>query len=223
MRGALSINMNVFTQLVYVVGRVTPDHVEMLGSAFLVSQDGHIVTTHHVTGPNDANLVILAPHINNINAYQDLSDTRCNTIPVRIAEIDPIRDLTLLKADLKWPHELPKLGSFDGDEVGDEIGIFGFPHCVEGRRTLTYQRAELGAKVLLEASGIKSKHAVINIQARPGQSGSLIFSPKDQSISGILVGAWVPGQSGISLGGINPRELHQTTHCVSAEYVREML
>lgn len=215
--------MNIFTQLVYVVGRVTPDHVEMLGSAFLVSRDGHIVTTHHVTGPNDANLVILAPHINNINAYQDLSDNRCNTIPVRIAEIDPIRDLTLLKADITWPHELPKLGSFDDDNVGDEIGIFGFPHCVEGRRTLAYQRAELGAKVLLEVSGIKSKHAVINVQARPGQSGSLIFSPKDQSISGVLVGAWVPGQGGISLGGINPRELHQTTHCVSIEYVREML
>jgi hypothetical protein len=215
--------MDIFTQLVYVVGRVTPNHVEMLGSAFLVSRDGHIVTTHHVTGPNDANLVILAPHISTINAYQDLSDNQCKTIPVRIAEIDPIRDLTLLKADLKWPHALPKLGGFDDDNVGDEIGIFGFPHCTEGRRTLTYRRAELGAKVLLEANGIKSKHAVINVQARPGQSGSLIFSPKDESVSGVLIGAWVPEQRGISLGGINPRELHQTTHCVSAEYVKEML
>jgi hypothetical protein len=215
--------MNIFTQLVYVVGRVTPNHVEMLGSAFLVTKNGHIITTQHVTGPNDAGLVILAPHINDINAYQDLSDVRCSTIPVRIAEIDPIRDLALLKADLTCQHELPKLGSFDDDNVGDEIGIFGFPHCVEGRRTLTYQRAELGAKVLLEASGIKSKHAVINVQARPGQSGSLIFSPKDESVSGVLIGAWVPGQGGISLGGINPRELHQTTHCVSAEYIREML
>lgn len=215
--------MNIFTQLVYVVGRLTPNHVEMLGTGFLVSPTGHIVTTHHVTGPNEANLVVLAPHTQNINEYQDLSDTRCSTIPVRIAEIDPIRDLTLLKADLTFKGSLPRLGSFDDDNVGDEIGIFGFPHCVEGRRTLTYQRAEIGAKVLLETNGIKSKHAVINTQARPGQSGSLIFSSKDQSISGVLIGAWVPGQAGISLGGINPRELHQTTHCVSVEYVRDML
>src|SRR5688572_21643992 len=201
--------MNAFTQLVYVVGRVTPNHVEMLGTAFLVSSDGHIVTTHHVTGPNDSNLVVLAPHSNNINDYQDLSDTSCKTIPVRIAEIDPTRDLTLLKADIVFGGKLPKLGGFDSDNVGDEIGIFGFPHCVEGRRTLTYQRAEIGAKVLLDINGIKSKHAVINTQARPGQSGSLIFSPKSQSISGVLIGAWVPGQAGISLGGINPRELHQ--------------
>lgn len=215
--------MNIFTQLVYVVGKLTPDHVEMLGTGFLIDRNGHIATTHHVTGSGESNLVVLAPHINDINAYQDLSDNRCQTIPVKIQEIDPIRDLAVLKADITFPGELPRIGSFDDDNVGEEVGIFGFPHCVEGRRTLTYQTAELGAKVLLETGGIKSKHAVINTQARPGQSGSLVFSPKDQSVSGVLVGAWVPGPGGISLGGINPRELHQTTQCVSAEYLKDMV
>lgn len=215
--------MNIFTQLVYVVGKLTPDHVEMLGTAFLVSKEGHIATTHHVTGSTDSNFVILAPHINDINAYQDLSDNKCQTIPVQVQEIDPIRDLAILKADINFSNLIPRIGSFDDDNVGEEVGIFGFPHCVEGRRALTYQRAELGAKVLLETNGIKSKHAVINSQARPGQSGSLVFSPKDQSISGVLVGAWVPGPGGIILGGINPKELHQTTQCVSAEYLRDML
>ena len=215
--------MNIFTQLVYVVGKLTPDHVEMLGTGFLIDQHGHIATTHHVVGSGESNLVVLAPHINNINAYQDLADTSCRTIAATIKEIDPIRDLAVLKADFTFTSQLPRIGSFDDDSVGDEVGIFGFPHCVEGRRTLTYQKAELGAKVLLESGGIKSKHAVINTQARPGQSGSLVFSPKDQSISGVLVGAWVPGPGGISLGGINPRELHQTTQCVSAEYLKDML
>jgi len=203
--------MNIFTQLVYVVGRLTPNHVEMLGTGFLIDKQGHIATTHHVTGSAGSNLVVLAPHISDINAYQNLSDAKCQTIPVSIHEIDPIRDLTILKADLSFSGPTPNIGTFDNDSVGEEIGIFGFPHCVEGRRALTYQKAELGAKVLLDTNGIKSKHAVINNQARPGQSGSLVFSPKDQSISGVLVGAWVPGQGGISLGGINPRELHQTT------------
>jgi hypothetical protein len=215
--------MNSFTQLVYVVGRVTPNHVEMLGTAFLVSREGHIATTHHVTGSADANLVVLAPHTSNINEFQDLSDTSCRIMPVSIKEIDPIRDLAILKTDIRFDGPMPRLGSFDDDNVGDEIGIFGFPHCVEGRRALTFQKAEIGAKVLIETNGIKSKHAVINIQSRPGQSGSLVFSPKDQSISGVLIGAWVPGPGGISLGGINPRELHQTTHCVSVEYMRDML
>ena len=138
--------MNIFTQLVYVVGRVTPNQVDMLGTAFLVSQDGLIATTHHVAGSADSNLVVLAPHIKNINAFQDLSDTSCTTIPVSINEIDPIRDLAILKGAITFDAPLPKLGSFDDDNVGEEIGIFGFPHCVEGRRALTFQKAEVGAK-----------------------------------------------------------------------------
>lgn len=215
---------NIFTQLVLLVGRITPEHVQMLGTGFLVSSNGLIITTRHVTGSDDSNLVILAPHISDINAYQDLSDTSCKPVPARIAEIDPIRDLALLKVSATWSGKIPEIGSFDADNVGDNIGIFRYPHCVEGRRALTFQNAELGAKVLLESSGVKSKHAVINIQSRPGQFGSLIFSHKNNRISGVLIGAWGPsGGGGISLGGIDPRELHQTTHCISAEYVSEML
>jgi hypothetical protein len=223
--GYRAADLNRFTQLVYVIGRVTPDHVEMLGTGFLVHQDGRIVTTQHVTGSGGPNLVVLMPHTQSLDDYQDLSDTRCQIIPVSVAEIDPIRDLAVLKPGIRLSINgpLPPLGSFDGDAVGDEVDIFGFPHCVEGRRALTLQKAEIGAKVLLDVQGIKSKHAVINIQSRPGQSGSMVFSPRHQSVSGILMGAWVPGPSGVIIAGINPRELHQTTHCVSAEYVREML
>lgn len=219
----VATQMNIFTQLVYVIGKLTPSGVNMLGTGFLIDQQGHIATTHHVVGSENSNLVILAPHITDINAYQDLANNSCNTIAAVTKEIDPIRDLAVLKTDITFNGPMPRIGTFDDDVVGEEIGIFGFPHCVEGRRTLTYQKAHLGAKVLLETNGVKSKHAVINTQARPGQSGSLVFSPKDQSISGVLVGAWVPGPGGISLGGINPRELHQTTQCVSAEYLRDML
>ena len=216
--------MNIFTQLVYVIGKVTPDHVQMLGTGFLVRKDGYVVTTHHVVGSEPSNLVVLAPHTSDINAYQDLGDSSCQTIPAKMEEIDPIRDLAIVKIDITFSGTVPSLGSFDDNSVGDEVGIFGFPHCIEGRRVLTFQKTEIGAKVLLDDNGIKTKHAVINTQARPGQSGSLVFSPKEGSVSGVLVGAWAPqGSQGISLGGINPRELHQTTHCVSAQYIAEML
>lgn len=216
--------MGGFSQWVLVVGRVKPNQVEMLGTGFIVHQDGYIITTHHVIGSGNGNLVILLPHIKDINDYQDLSDSRCRHIPATVEEIDPIRDLALLKADIKWSGKIPVLGSFDEVQIGNEVGVFGFPHCVEGRRALTFQKAEIGAKVLIESNGIKSKHAVINTQARPGQSGSLIFSYKAPVILGVLIGAWLPVSRGrISLGGINPRGLHQTTHCISAEYVRDML
>ena len=216
--------MNIFTQLVLVVGRLTPQGVTMLGTGFIVSNDGYIATTHHVSGSDDSSLVILAPHIKDINQYQDITDTSCSPIKVSIEELDPIKDIAMLKADINYVGDIPLLSSFDNESIGNDVGIFGFPHCVKGRRVLTFQKAEIGAKVLLDSNGIKTKHAVINIQSRPGQSGSLIFSFKNNTIAGILLGAWIPNQSGgISLGGINPRELHQTTHCISAEYIKEMI
>jgi S1-C subfamily serine protease len=215
--------MDIFTQLVFTIGRITPNGVSMLGTGFLARADGVIITTHHVTGGNDANLVILAPHIGSLNGYQDLSDNRCVPAPATIVEIDPIRDICVLRAGITFTGKPPELGSFDNQNVGDELWIFGFPHCSQGRRALTHQRAELGAKVLLSSADVKSKHGVINVQARPGQSGSPVFSPRQRTICGVLVGAWVPGSAGIIIAGVNVHELNQTTQCVSAEYVRGML
>jgi hypothetical protein len=215
--------VQLFTQQVVTIGKVTPQHIEMLGTGFFISKN-KIATTRHVVGNQSDGLVILAPHINDINSYQDTSDTRCQPIQAKISEIDPIKDLAILEIDGELNGDLPQIGGFDDVNVSEEIGIFGFPHSVEGRRVLTFQKAEIGAKVLLESNGIKSKHAVINIQSRPGQSGSLVFSPRLNKIVGILIGAYAPDNAGgISLGGINPRELHQTTHCISAEYLKEML
>lgn len=216
-------DINIFTQIVVVVGKIRQNSVQMLGTGFFISAEGDIVTTKHVVGVDDSNIVVLFPHIQNINSYQDTTDTRCRPIPAKIKEIDPIRDICILKTPLSFGGQLPELGSFDDINIGESLSIFGFPHCVMGRRVLTLQRTELGAKILLDSNGIKSKFAVINTQARPGQSGSLVLSPKHEKIVGILIGAYAPSVAGISLGGINPQELHQTTHCVSAEYIKNML
>ena len=43
-------------------------------------------------------------------------------------------------------------------------------------------------------------------------------------VVGVLAGSYArTGGGQISLGGIDPASLHQTTHAVSAEYLREML
>lgn len=215
--------MQIFTQLVLTIGRITQTGIQMIGTGFLISIDGKIATTRHMIGADDNNLVVLMPHINDINIYQDLSDTSCNPIPAKVIEIDPIKDICIIQTDLRFEGVIPSIGSLDTVSVGEKIGIFGFPHCPEGRRALTFQETIIGAKILLDTKGIKSKHAVLNTQTRPGQSGSLIFSPKNNQIIGILIGAYAPQGAGISLGGINPRELHQTTYCISAEYFKEMI
>lgn len=215
-------NMDVFTQLVLTIGRIKSGGVQMLGTGFIISNDGRIATSRHVVGDSDEGLVVLFPKIKMINEYQDTTDNACTPVKVSIIDSDPFRDLVILESQLAFSGIIPPIGSFDDVLVGEQVGIFGFPHCVEGRRVLTYQQAIIGAKVLLESEGIKSKHAVINTQTRPGQSGSLIFSIRANKIIGLLVGAFAPN-SGVIICGINPRELHQTTHCISAEYIKNMI
>jgi hypothetical protein len=219
---AQGVLVDVFTQFVSIVGRVTPNNIEMLGTAFMISNDGRYVTAKHVIGDNHKGLVILAPHIQKINDFQDVTDNRCQPVDATVLEVDPLKDLAIIKADVNFSGKMPELSGLDEVGISEKIGIFGFPHCVEGRRVLTFQETEIGAKVLLDSNGVKSKHAVINIQSRPGQSGSMVFSPRLNKIVGVLIGTYAPN-SGVIIAGINPAELNQTTHVISAEYIKEML
>lgn len=212
-----------FSKLTITIGRVTPQGVNMLGTGFLINGGGLVATTHHVIGNDPSNLVVLMPRTVGPDEYQDLADLKCELNSAKPIEIDPVRDISILETGLRWSGAIPELSSFDQSRIGDAVQIFGYPHCVHGRRALTLQVTEVGAKVLMDSQGIKSKHAVINTQARPGQSGSPVVHPNSGAILGMVVGAWVPGQAGIRLGDINPYELHQTTHCISANHIKDML
>ena len=213
-----------FSQITLVIGvhDRTEGVIRMLGTGFLISNDGKIVTARHVVGNETKDLVVLVPHVRNIDEYQDTTDTSCKSVSAIIEDINPVTDICILKIQLNFPGALPPLESLDNIKVGERIGMYGFPHCVMGRRVLTYQEAEIGAKMLMESSGIKSKYATINIQTRPGQSGSIVFNKKTGAIIGLLIGAYAPN-SGVIIVGINPHELNQTSYCISANHIKEML
>jgi hypothetical protein len=111
------------------------------------------------------------PRKGRVNDYQDMADTQCQLVKAMPSEIDPIRDIAILKTTLQWSAELPHLGNLDACKIADSVGIFGYPHCTQGRRAFTFLATAVGAKVLMDNQGIKSRHSVINTQARPGQSG----------------------------------------------------
>lgn len=215
---------DLFTQIVLTIGKVSDKGIEMLGTGFLTADGKYIATPRHVVGDENSNLAVIIPSITSLNQYQDTTINQCSFAEVTIKSSDPFRDITILEFKNSPPsfsHSI-SLGGTDDVSVGDEVYIFGFPHCTEGRRVLTFQKAMVGAKVLINSSGIKSKYCVINTQTRPGQSGSIIYSKTQNKVIAILTGAFV-SSSGISLGGINPRELHQTTQCISAEYIKSMI
>lgn len=197
-----------------------PSGARVLGSGFLIGE-GLIATTKHVTDGDDRNLYISFPSYIE-GEYQDSRNLKMGALEVTIKEIDPIKDICILEFDgaVDVPY---KLSGTDFVQVGEPTIAYGYPHADQDRRILTQHISNVGAKVLLESNGILSKHIVLNTQARPGQSGGPVFNTTGDII-GMLIGSFAPGGGGgISLGGVDPHTLHQTTHVISAEYIKEMI
>ncbi len=217
--------MNDVSQVVYAIGRQGASALTLLGTAFAVGPR-KIATAFHVIGANDDGLAIVVPRFPNMLAYQDTSDTRVSSLPVRIVAADPLRDLCVLELAAPDAQISVSYGLSGTDAVppGEPVVTLGFPHANFGRMVLTQQVAHVGARVLIENSGQKSKHIVLNTQARDGQSGGPVFDAGLGSVVAVLIGSYAPGGGGgISLGGVDPATLHQTTHAISAEYLGAML
>ena len=210
-------------KVVYLVGRLQGRTIVPLGTCFLTQKPGVFATCAHIVQGSDQNLGIVIQ--NNVrNGYQDTTNTdNLQFLPVKINAIDPLRDLCTLKSEIPNTSNL-RISNADALTPGEKLTVFGYPHANTGRTVLTQQTTEVGAKILLSSGAVKSKHIVLNIQARPGQSGGPIIRSSDLSLVGILIGAYVPkSDGGISLGGVDPQTLHQTTHAISAEYLVRLL
>jgi hypothetical protein len=217
-------DFSLIPRIVFAVGRMNgPGGVQLLGTAFNLNKPGFFATAAHVAGTDDSNLVLVTKSQNNLADFQDTADNQVQMFAVKIHAADPLHDLTVLRADGVNVHCNIVMGGADMAAPGVAICSFGFPHADHGRMVLTQQNTEVGARVLIEIGGIKAKHLILNVQARPGQSGSPVFRQGDGQLIAVLVGSYAPGGAGgISLGGVDPHTLHQTTHAVSAEYLSGM-
>ena len=210
------IDFSSFSRGIFALGRNSPGGVQPLGTTFALDKAGHFATASHVVGLDDTNLVLIFKQI------QSIHDQSVQMLPVKILAPDPFHDLAVLTADIDLTINLP-IGGTDSAIVGTQVTSFGFPHADHGRVVLTRQDAEIGARIFIKSGGIKAKHVVLNTQARPGQSGSPIYRKDNGQLVAVLVGSYAPGGGGgISLSGVDPHTLHQTTHAVSAEYLRKM-
>ncbi len=86
-----------FAHQVLLVGKVTPDSVVLLGTAFIVGPDGLLVTSRHVVGNETNGIVVLAPNTTDIDSYQDVSDTECFPLDAEVVDLNPIADLVILR------------------------------------------------------------------------------------------------------------------------------
>lgn len=212
--------------IVYPVCSLKSGHIDkILGTSFIIRKN-LLATAYHITEYNDENLYIIINNFKSIQEYQDTTNNRFQCIKVNIKEINPILDITILEIENDFiNNNIMNLDYHDNIKVGGRVNIFGYHHSDHNRLVLTQQNTIIGAKTLVYSSKIKIKNIVLNIQSRPGQSGSPIIDENNShSIIGMLIGSYAPQSSGsISLGGIDPQTLHQTTNAIPAEYINEMI
>jgi len=161
-------------RIVMSLGRRSSTGINILGTCFLTKNPGCFATASHVTQGNDKDLCVIIQNQDQLSDYQDASDNQVRCVPAFIDKIDTIHDTAIVRINEGLTSTI-ELVSLDQVKVGTEIEIFGYPHAEHGRKILTKQSADIGAKILLSAAHAKIKHCVVNIQTRPGQSGSPIF------------------------------------------------
>jgi hypothetical protein len=210
---------------VFLITRINPNSQTYapIGTCFALGGE-FFATSFHVTGVDDKNLAIVLPDQAFMDYQRSLTNGPVRLSPMVLHEADPVCDLVILRSpDINVSTTYVLAGS-DDVKIGETVCTFGYPHAGEGRAVLTLQAAMVGAKVALHETLPDPRGLVVNLMARPGQSGAPILTANQKQVVGVLAGSYARGGGGqISLGGIDPASLHQTTHAVSAEYLREML
>jgi len=213
-------------RVVLPIGRIiNGGAIQPLGTCFAVGPR-RFATAAHVTGPSDEGLLAIFGRADSLADYQDTTNQQVNGTSLKIVSYSPMHDIVILEfADPTNQMAFGYgLGSSDMISPGAPVQSLGYPHADHGRLVLTQQSSMVGARILLGVDNLKIKHVVLNTQTRPGQSGGPVFSADGRFVCAMIVGGYAPGgPSGISLGGIDPQTLHQTTHAVSAEYIAGLM
>jgi serine protease Do len=153
-----------------------PRHQRALGSGFIISQDGYILTNDHVVdGADEINV--------------KLSDGR--TIPAKVKGADKKLDLALIKVEAKGQLPTVSLGDSDQLKVGEWVMAIGNPFGLE--QTVT--AGIVSAKGRVIGAGPYDDFIQTDASINPGNSGGPLFNATGQVVG--INTAIVAGGQGI--------------------------
>ena len=161
-----------------------------LGSGFIISQDGQIVTNHHVVAGADQVTVKLA-------------DGR--KFDAEIVGSDPMTDLALLKVEADAALPVVEFGDSDALRVGDEVVAVGNPFGLGGTVTSGIVSA-LSRDI---RSGPFDDFIQTDAAINRGNSGGPLFND-DGDVIGVNTAIISPGGGSVGIGFAVPSDLAQT-------------
>ncbi len=148
-----------------------------LGTGFIVSQDGYVVTNNHVVGSGGRIVVKL---------------DRGTEHPARVVGTDPATDVALLKIDVAGLPVLP-LGDSDRLQVGEPVMAIGNPFGLD--QTVT--TGIVSAKERFIGAGPYDDFIQTDASVNPGNSGGPLIDSRGAVVG---INTAIFSQSGGSIG-----------------------
>lgn len=151
-----------------------------LGSGFIVSEDGYVVTNNHVIQDADEITVILA------------DDTR---LKAELVGRDPKTDLAVLKVNSDTPLKAVKFGNSDKTRVGDWVVAIGNPFGLGG----TVTAGIISARGRDINSGPYDDYLQTDASINRGNSGGPMFN-LDGEVIGVNTAIYSPSGGSVGIG-----------------------
>lgn len=156
----------------------------VLGSGFFISQNGYIVTNHHVISD-----MVDKKYEGYARLYIKLADDPDTRIPAKVVGYDHTLDIALLKTEIEAPYVFA-LGSSKDLSVGDKVYAIGSPLGLE--KTLTSGIISSTDRQLFTAGTVFQIDAAVN----SGNSGGPLID--EQGRVQAIVFAGVPNFQGLN-------------------------
>lgn len=206
---------------VFMLAKKTETNVEFLGTGFLVSNKGYILTCSHIINPLDS---IVAISTGGVNSFNLMTFSRVNTFDLILVQNDSIHDVALLKFTANVGAMVPTniFGDTNKVECGSSIATIGFPFGNSGLHTQSITHGIVSSKTIT-SSGIKLIQ--FDTMIHEGNSGSPLIDLQTNQIIGIVTNRFNPSSSGASIMAGN-RQLGVETNISYAaiiEYGKELL
>ena len=153
---------------------------DSVGSGFVVSPDGLIVTNYHVVGSASQVVVVFKPVVEGVQL------TKADAVAAKVIKVDQEADLALLKPDKLPPHvKALSLGVLSSVQVGADVFAIGHPTGESWSYTKgIVSQIRRGYRWSTE-SGLEHSAAIIQTQTpiNPGNSGGPLVDDR-----GLVIG-----------------------------------
>ena len=206
----------------FLLVRRKENTVIFLGTAFLIHEEGYLLTAAHLIEEDRENLMVARAQ--EPDDFTTISLDNVSAMAVSVEGVDAIHNAALLKLAAKRFIETPDhlAGVVENTALGAPLVCLGFPFGHQDIHSLAVLGAHLSAKILSKNT---TKLILFDSMIHDGMSGGPLVSNEDGRVVGITVGRFSPLDEGgdFTRGTEHPDYHTNLSYAISIEYGLKLL